>query len=83
MIFSGEVVAMTRMSSRSLARHGLVVQRHGYSHGWIVFPGASEVGRLWCSLGTCLVVMLLLSVVFVHTESRWRYVSVSCSRQRL
>ena len=38
---------MTRMLDRSMARHlhGLIVQRHGYSHGVIMFfGGASVVG---------------------------------------
>ena len=31
----------------------------------------------------CLVIRMLLSLVFMHMESRWRHVSVSCSGQRL
>jgi hypothetical protein len=31
----------------------------------------------------CLVVWMLLKVVFMHMESRWRHVSTSCSGQRL
>ena len=41
MVFYEEMVVMTRMSSQNLAKHqhGLVVQRHMYSHGGIVLSG--------------------------------------------
>ena len=41
-IYIGEAVVIIRMSSLSLARHDLVVQRHGHSHVGIVFFGGAS-----------------------------------------